>query len=429
MAIDSATGEGLWKEVFGELENTVPEHAMLASDIPFKERAKVGKEYEFPVRFKRGHGVTFAGPSTARTTFALNAVASGQTDDARISGSAFIQRESFAYGAVAAGLSNGKQAFTDVFADGVEDLHTSAGFYLEMCMLYGQTSIGTFAEAGPNATTATLDVSVASCAPGLLTQMEGAKIDVYDTVAFGTKRNSNAVIVITGFEYDPGTGVGQLSLSGNATDIDAIAIGDVFVPVGWYTTGHESFAGLDKILTTTSGSLFNINTATYKKWAGTTYDVGTAALTFMKVIKAAISPATMCPHMNEALKVYVSPMTWTDLNNNHAALRRYTESTKGGVDLGTKKITYYSNAGSSIEIVSHPMIKQGEAFMGFVSQAVRGGISDPTFNLGKDTGQAERFLRELPDSAGFEIRIYWDQCLFLKKPKSWVKLTNIVNSL
>ncbi|HEY3484667.1 MAG TPA: hypothetical protein VGK49_04745, partial [Ilumatobacteraceae bacterium] len=236
-------------------------------------------------------------------------------------------------------------------------------------------------------------------------------------------------IVITGFEYDPGTGVGQLSISGNATDIDAIVVGDIFVPVGWYSTVHESFAGLDKILTHTSGTLFNISATTYKKWAGTTYDVGTAALTFMKVIKAAISPATQCPYMAEPLKVYCSPATWTDLNNNHAALRRYTESTKGGVDLGTKKITYYSNAGSSIEIVSHPMVKQGEAFMGFVSQAVRGGITDPSFNLGKDTGQAERFLRELPDSAGFEIRIYWDQFLFLKKPKSWVKLTNIVNSL
>jgi hypothetical protein len=190
-----------------------------------------------------------------------------------------------------------------------------------------------------------------------------------------------------------------------------------------------SFAGLDKILTTTTGSMFGINVATYPKWAGTTYDVGTSAATFLKFIKAGISIATQCPYMDEAIKVYASPATWTDLNNNHAALRRMGDSTKGGLDLGTKKITYYSNAGSSIEIVSHPMVKQGEAFMGFPSVATRGGASDISFDLGKETGQAQRFLRELPDSAGFEVRVCWDQFMILRKPKAWVKLVNIVNSL
>jgi hypothetical protein len=429
MAVDGSSAEGMWKDVFGELENTVPEHAMLAKDIPFKDRARLGKNYVFPVRLRRGHGVSFANGATSLTAFTLAAVRSGQTDDATVSGAMFVGRESFAYKAVAAGLSGGKQAFTDVFADGVEDLYTTAGFYLEAFMLYGQTSFGAFSEAGPNATTATLDISVASTAPGLLAQLEGAAIDVYSDTAFGTKRNSNALIGITGFSYDPGTGVGQLSIAGNATDIDAIAVGDVFVPVGFYNSGHMTVAGLDKILTTTSGSLFGIDTGTYPVWAGTTYDVGSAAVTFLKMIKAGISIAARCPHMDEAIKVYCSPATWTDLNNNHAALRRMGESTKGGLDLGAKKITYYSNAGSSIEIVSHPMVKQGEAFMGFPSLATRGGVSDITFNLNKETGQNERFLRELPDSAGFEIRVMWDQFMILRKPKGWTKLINIVNSL
>lgn len=429
MTIDGTTAEGMWKDVFGELENTVPEFAMLATDIPFRERAKLGKNYVFPVRLRRGHGVTLAGGSTAFTAFALNAVRSGQTDDAQVQGSMYVGRESFAYKAVAAGLSNGKQAFADVFADGVEDLYTTAGFYLEALLLYGQTSFGTFNEAGSSSTTVTLDVSVASCAPGLLAQMEGAAIDVYASTAFATKRNALADVIVTGFLFDPGTGVGQLSLSGNATDLAAIAVGDIFVPKGFYNSGHMSFAGLDKILTTTSGTLFGIDTSTYPTWGGTTYDVGSAAVTFLKMIKAGVSIATRCPQMDEVIKVYCSPSTWTDLNNNHAALRRLTESTKGGLDLGTKKITYYSNVGSSFEVVSHPMVKQGEAFMGFPSVATRGGVSDITFNLNKETGQNERFLRELPDNAGFEIRVMWDQFLILRKPKAWVKLINIVNSL
>ncbi len=429
MAIDGSTAEGMWKDVFGDLENTIPDSAVLANDIPFKERARLGKNFIFPVRLRRGHGVTLKGGSGAFTAFALNAVASGQTDDATVQGATYVGRESFAYKAVAAGLSNGKQAFADVFADGVEDLYTTAGFYLEAMLHYGQTSFGAFSEAGPNATTATLDISVASCAPTLLAQMEGAYIDVYSDTAFGTKRNATNPILITGFLFDPGTGVGQLSLSGTASDIDAIAVGDVFVPRGFYDSGHMTFAGLDKILTTTSGDLFGISTSTYPSWAGTTSDVGTAALSMLKVIKAAVSIGVRAPMMNEALKAYVSPMTWTDLNNNHAALRRLADSTKGSLDLGTKKITYYSNVGSSIEMVSDPMMKAGEAFLLFPSLVTRGGTSEPTFNLNKETGQAERFLRELPDNAGFEIRIFWDQFVIMRRPKGGVKLINIVNSL
>lgn len=429
MAVDGSTAEGMWKDVFGQLEGLVPDHSLLAKDIPYKERARTGDDYVFPVRVKRGHGVSFAGGSTANTAFTLAAVKSGQTKSATVAGASFVGRESFAYTAVARGLSEGKQAFADVFADGVEDLHSTAGFYLEAMMLYGQTSFGTFNEAGPNATTATLDLTVGSTAAGLLAQLENAYIDVYSDTAFGTKRNATNPIEVTGFTWDPGTGVGQLSLAGTASDIDAIAVGDVLVPDGWYNSGHMSFAGLDKILTTVSGTFLGIDTGAYPVWAGTTYDVGTAAATFLKVIKAATSIANRAPALDEPIKVYASPSTWTDFNNNHAALRRYTDSTKGGVDMGTKKITYYSNAGSSIEIVSHPMVKQGEAFMGHVSQATRGGASDITFNLNKETGQNARFLRELADSAGFEIRIYWDQFMILRKPKTWLKMTNIVNSL
>jgi hypothetical protein len=134
------------------------------------------------------------------------------------------------------------------------------------------------------------------------------------------------------------------------------------------------------------------------------------------------------PPKKEPLCAYVSPMTWVDLNNNEAALRRHASSTKGGVDLGATKITYYSLTGSSIEIKPHPMVKGGEAFIGFPSVACRGGVSEPSFDLNKGTGQNPRFLLELSGSAGFEIRCWWDQFLILKRPRAWVKMTDIVNS-
>jgi hypothetical protein len=428
MAVDGSTRDGVFKQVFGDFVDAVPDWAILSNDIKFQERARVGKNYIFPVRVRRTHGITLESGATSLTAFALNDVKTGQTDQAEIDGSILLGRESFAYKAVAAAMDSGKHAFVDVFADGVEDLFNTSGYYLEAFLRYGQTSWGAFAEAGPNATTATLDVSAASCAPGLLAQLEGAYIDVYSDTTFGTKRNSNDPIEVTGFDWDPDTGVGALSLAGTAADIDAIAVGDIFVPRGAYSSGHKTFAGLDAIMSNT-GTLFGISAATYPVWAGTTYDCGTAQATFAKLIKACVSIGTRCKPMKETLKAYVSPMTWTDLNNNIAALRRFADSTKGSADLGTGRITYYSNVGSSIEIVSDPLMKGGEGYVGFPSVAVRGGVSEPTFDLGKQTGQNDRFLLELASNAGFEIRCMWDQFLILKQPKAFVKLTGIVNAV
>lgn len=428
MAVDGSTRSGMFKQVFGKLEETVPEFAVLQSDIPFKEQAKVGEGYYFPIRFRRGHGITMESGSTSLTAFALAAVNSGQTAQANVSGATFVARESFASKAVYAAEREGPRAFANLFADGVEDIQMTTRFYLEAFMLYGQTSFGSFSEAGPNATTATLDITVAACAPGLLAQLEGAYIDVYSDTAFGTKRNSSNPIQVTGFDYNPATGVGALSLSGTATDIDAIALGDVFVPDGWYeSAAHKSFAGLDKILLNTS-TIFGINSATYPSWAGTSYSCGSAALTFKKIITAAVGIMVRCGMRDESLRCYVSPATWTDLMNNTASLRRYAENNNGKVELGSRRIVFYNVTGS-IEIVPHAMIKQGEAFMGFPSVAIRGGVTEPTFNANKGTnGQTDEYVIPLASNMGFEIRMWFDQFLILTRPKGWVKITDIVNS-
>lgn len=428
MAVDGSTRDGIFKEVFGDkLEETVPDWSIMLQDFKFNQRAKLGETYLFPVRFRRGHGVTFESGSDSLTAFSLNAVKSGQTKQASVSGSTLVGRESFAYKTVAAATANGKQAFVDAFKDGVEDLYNTAAFYLEAFQRYGQTSFGAFAADGTNNATQDIALTAASSAPGLWAQMEGAYVDIYSDTTFGTKRNASNTVEVTGIDFDPSTGQVTLSLSGNASELDAVVAGDVVVPRGFYSSGHKTLAGLDKILTNT-GSLFGIDASTYPAWAGSTYSVGSAAATFAKIIRACVAIAVRCPPMSEALVAYVSPMTWADLNNNAAALRRYTESQKGSVDLGTGKITYYSMAGQRIEIKADPMMKGGEAMILFPSLVERGGVTEPTFKLQGETGQNPRFLLELSGSAGFEIRIMWDQFTIMRKPRGGVKLTNIVNN-
>jgi len=421
MAVDGSTAEGYFKDRYGQLETTIPEHVKIAKAIKYEQRERLGENYQFPVRMQRAHGVTFASGSTSLTAFTLNAVKSGQLKEASISGSSFVGRESFAYKAVLSASAKGPQAFGDLFDEGVEDLYNTAWFYLEMMLLYGTTSIGAFAAAGSSAATQDIALTAASSAPGLWTQMVGAYIDVYDVVAYTTKRNTSNNIEVTGVDYDQSTGQITLSLSGNATELDSIAAADIIVPKG---AASAMMSGLDKLITATTGTVNGISVATYKQWRGNTYSVGSAAATFGKITRASVQPAVWCGSMD--VDCFISTATWADLNNNTAALRQLTKH-EGKVELGTSELVYHGPVGL-IRIMPHAMVKGGEFFMGSCSRnAKRVGASDVTFNLGVE-GQNARFLMELSNSAGFEIRTMWDQGVFLRKPRGWVKGTAIVNS-
>jgi|GEM_PF-5450064 len=431
MAVDGATAAGYWKQRYGELENTVPEFSVLAKEIPFQKRKRLGQSYEFPVRLRRAHGVTFASGANSLTAFALNAVRSGQMQRATVSGSSLVARESFAYKAVVAAMDN-QQAFGNLFDEGVRDLYNTSAFYLEGSILYGNDAWGTFG-AKPvvgAATTVDFVLTAGSSAPGLWAQMAGSRVQVNATgpVAGVWGANTAGVantLTCDGIDYNQATGVVTLTLTGTNAELTAIsALGGagvgVISPFGY---PDQSMLGLSRIGGAT-GAIFGINSTTYPSWAMSTYDMGSAAATFGKITRAAVS--IMVRDGTQDVNCYVSTATWADINNNAAALRRLNEAS-ARVEFGSREVVYHGPSGR-IRIVAHPMIKGGEAYMGDPKEnAVRIGATDLTFNLGIQ-GQNQRFLRELADSAGFEVRCLWDQGLILPRPRGWVQLTNIVNS-
>lgn len=73
------------------------------------------------------------------------------------------------------------------------------------------------------------------------------------------------------------------------------------------------------------------------------------------------------------------------------------------------------------------MVKTGDCFLGDPSTIKRIGTTDLTFNLGVE-GQAQRFLRELENNAGFEFRCLWDQAIVITQPRAWTKVSGLVAS-
>tara|TARA_R100000005_G_C4989911_1_gene197472 strand:- start:384 stop:1655 length:1272 start_codon:yes stop_codon:yes gene_type:complete len=423
MAIgDSSTADGYFKQIYGELSDTVPEHSVLAQDIPFQKKERLGDSYHFPVRLRRTQGVTYKSGTGSMGAFSLNAVRSGVMQDASVKGSTFVGRESFGYKAVLSATAAGPQAFGDLFDEGVEDLHSTAAFAREMSLLYGGSNIGKANTVGavtgagsagdPYRQEVTLHAD--STAMGLWAQMEGALIDAYNP-GMDTLRNASGGLVVIKAE-DAGSNTVQLTLEPSAS-ADDVESGDVLVPHGAKGNWMD---GLDKIITN-SGSLFSISAATYPLWKGNSYAVG-GALTMQKVASAA---ALIVPRAGAGnLKLYCSVPTWVKLNEELVGYRRI--DTAGGVQkLGAEEIEYFGPNGL-IRIKPHPMVKNGEAFLLDPSKVKRVGASDITFNLGVE-GQADKFLRELPDAAGFEVRCLWDQGIIHPRPAATCKLTGITN--
>lgn len=423
MTTTTSTLDGYFKDRYGKFIKAVPEdgNSICAGMFPFVQAEKIGNEYVEDVRLTRSMGWTFAGSSLAGTAYSLNSAISGQTKPAKVSGNSFVLRETVAYDVISRAQSS-EQAFGKAFDDIVRDMTESSMLAREISILYGSSDIGTIESittVGAGAEDITL--TKASSSAGLWWQFSNGALDCY-TAAGGTQRNSNAVITVTSVDLDS-DGKIVVSVSGNTTDLAACVAGDVLIPRG---ADGEWMTGIDAVATTTTGTLYNINVATYPLWQATSRSAGSAAATVATLMQSL--KANRLKSGGGKKVALVSTATWTDLNNNTTVLQRFMGSSqKSGVDYGTEKIGV-ENASISLEIKEHPLLKEGEAFIIDPRKWKRIGSRDHSWGIGAP-GQNDRFFRELPDNAGFELRCYWDQGSFCRLPGSVTKITNIVNSV
>lgn len=410
MAVDFSNQVGWFKVRYGEIQRAVPNFAEVQKRVPFEARAKQGKTYNFPVRLTRSHGVTFNSDGTA---FALNDAVSPESDEAIVAGTELVIQETISYGAMSRAESS-VEAFGDIFDETILSMRESSAFYLELCMLYGGTSlaeVNTTPDQSGVQQTAT--IKTASYAPGIWTQMENGYIDVYDD-DFDPLRNVANVCQVDAFEPSTQT----LTFTGTESELDTIVTGDLILPRGAY---NKWFSGIDKICTNT-GSLFSIDASVYNLWKAQTHSASSAAMSLAK-INAALSKAVVRGLMEDVV-CFLSVFTWSDLMNNLMTLRRFAESTKREVEIGAQSIKLYGLTGS-IELVPHPMVKAGECFLVPPKRLKRIGSTDSTFRL--KGSKNDNFFFELAGNAGVGVRNYWDQAVVPTQPAKMVKITTIVN--
>lgn len=399
------TLNGFFKETYADkLGELIPDGVKLLNRIKFMAKDKQpGNLYHQPVILGLEHGVTFA--ASDEDAFNLNAPVAGQVKDAQVRGNPVVLRSLLGYAAASRAALGGQKAFMDATKFLVANMLRSMAKKLEIEMLYGQIGYGVVASISG----AVVTISTAEWAPGIWAGAEGMPVEFRN--AAGTVSRGVATVV-------------SVDMTLRTVTIDNALSGIVATDIIWHkgAFGNE-FPGIHKILTITSGILFNIDVAQYNLFRGNQYDALSGALSFTKLNNA--TARSVEKGLDGKVLALVNPRGWANMLSDQAALRKYDESYRSNMaENGMTAIKFHSQNGE-IEIEPSIYVKEGYSYILSMDEWFRVGSTDMTF---KRPGQGEEFFRDLENAAAYELRLYSDQAVFCMAPGRNTIIINVVNS-
>lgn len=329
---------------------------------------------------------------------------SGVIKDAQVRGSPAVLRSVLGYNAASRSQSSAG-AFMEATKFLVSNMLRSMAKKIEIEMLYGQVGYATVASATGTAIT----VATAEWAPGIWAGSENMPIEVRS--ANGATSRGTAQVT-------------SANMDTRVVTTDSAIPGVIATDVIWHKGAYgNEFTGIHKILTTTTGSLFNIDVTTYNLFQGNQYSAASGALSFAKLNLA--TSRGVEKGLEGKLSAFVNPRAWANMLSDQAALRRYDGSySKKKLENGSEALSFYAQNGE-IEIIPSIYVKEGYSYLLSMEDWQRVGSQDITFNR---PGQGDRFFRDLDNAAGYELRCFTDQAVFCSAPGRQIIITNIVNS-
>jgi hypothetical protein len=396
----AATLDGLYKSVYGEEGpiQLLPDMAILQSMVKFNPAQRTGKSYEVPVVVSSAQGFSYG---LADETITLKTEVASTLKNVTVKGAQIVGQASLNYDAASRSVGS-KQAFMDSAHLVVKDLFESHGRKLEASLLYGSVGIGTVSSLS----TQDIILTAASFADGLFIGAEGMTIDVYQADKTTLRAGDLVISAVNPATY-------TLTVVGTTTGIVSTDV--VFVDGA---AGKECY-GLDAIATNT-GSMFGVDAAAYSLWKSSSYACGSAALTMAKVLSGAAIAIARGGLARDAV-LLCHPSSWNNLNSDQAGLRQYGDEKSGAVN-GFEKITYRGPNGK-IEVVAHPMVKRGEAFLFDPKTLKRVGSQDIS---SQTPGKSDEIFLHSQTLSAYILRTYSNQAIVCEKPAQIVKFTGIV---
>ena len=426
MAAESPTTQAIFKKVYVDpVEKAIPTTSVFRNTIKFDSANKTGDSYNGAIQLRYPQGWTINGGSNLNTNYTLNAAVPGSVQQTTVKPFEFTMRTQLGYGLIAS--SDGKaQAFNETVGLQVAAAVEVTDMMLEMSLLKGGTYIGKTNTNTATTPNLSCQVSKDTFAPGIWAFLEGAYLDAYSDSALTSKLNTNGTVVITSVDI-----TNRIINMTCASGADFTAIDTAKANVYWVPRGAVSnwTDGIDSAITKAAAgsSIYGITASSYALMQANTYAVGSAAMTFTKAAGAVINAAVKGGMGDQV--IYVSPYSWTDILNDQAGSRRYTDNNGGEFVNGANELVYHGPNGGTITFVMSPMVFAGEAFILNASDWKRIGSTEPTFNIpGRGTLENPYMLLDVPDANALEFRRYFEQGVYCKRLARQTKITGIVNS-
>lgn len=400
---------GDFKDLFktSGLVNAIPKWAIIQDRFKFEEaEAGLGQFYIFGVVLQKEQGFTYAPSSGANSgVVTMNASVAGYIGQAQVEGFAIYLRSRLSYDAAAKASRAGKKAFAQAYGAVLKNMKESHQYRLELSLLYGRDGLG-IVDAN-NA--GVLTITAASWATGIWASgMKDAVLEAFTGVAASVSQH-NTDLVISSVSVINKT----VTVTGTS---NAVVQNDVLYFKGARTTtGWNECPGIYRILTNT-GTLFNISASTYELWQANSYAVnGNLSLT------AIMNAASIGMQFGlEKAICLVSPTKFAQLASDEAALRRYIQDTSN-TSRGVKGISFMLGS-VDVEILPHPLIREGHAMMLAEDSIHRVGATDITFAL---PGSGDPMQVHVTDATAIELRSMSDQGIYSETPAQCVLMTAI----
>lgn len=415
----SSTLTGLFKEAYADsLVNLIPQCSILYNAIKFVERKQeTGNLYHQPVIVANEQGFTYALTTTGAAN--VNSPIAMATQDAQLQGTQILLATNLSYEA-AAKASNSTKAFVEATELMVENMLESMHKRLEIALIYGQstTGIGSFSTySNVDATTATLTAATGQWSSGIWSGAENSQLNFTQGGTQITATNGTYTVTAVN--------AGNKTITVTAASADITALGTAITNAGSTVAAYfnsaisTEFQGLQNIFSNT-GTYANISATTYNLWQANNVTT-TGQLTLGKILSAVATAVGR--GLNEKAMVLVNPSTWANLNTDLAALRRFDKAGGTG-DNAYEALQYYAQNGL-IEVVSHIMVKEGDAFIFPVKRLKRIGAQDVSF---KTPGRGEDIFLHLQTVMAYQMRLYTNQALLVETPARCVYLSGFVNA-
>ena len=426
----------LFKEVYGDHNDLLPDDNHLAKLIPFSEKGKVGENYNVSCTLTHETGFTLSDTTDA---FELNPARAGTVKQAQVTPYISVLPSIVPWGIISRSQGGGKKSFFDATKYIVKNNLASHFKLLEILRLYGRSSkllgyvsyatqdyrgvsfstgTGTLTlkdattmafTTGVNTASKTILLAPGDFASGIWIGMEGVKVNQVDStgaiVASGTLTAVNSPLGFITVDFTP---IAASSATSHRLCFDGME-------------ASKDMIGIHNILNN-SGTLFSISTSAYSLWQGNVVDCDSKKFG-MEVYQDGIAEMVNRGGMEGDLKIYLNPRSWADVVTAETNLVSHDSKSKHPVKFvnGAEGAEYHSQNGKAV-FVSHRMVMEGDAFALCPPTWSRSGSAEASFQV---PGMAQDIIFPLTNQAGYAFRSYADQYIFCHRPADNCYFKNI----